>query len=317
MKKNIPVVDVGASVRGHLQFLARQRGEDFQFVLTRYANERFLYRLSVSPHAERFVLKGAALFTLWTGKPHRATRDLDLLGFGESGPERLREVFSEVLAQVVPADGMNFDVDTLAVSLIREEQEYGGVRIEVIARITSAKVRLQIDVGFGDAITPGAVMADFPPLLDHPSPRLRVYPRETVVAEKLEAMVQLGLANSRMKDFYDLFVLARDFDFDGVELVQAIRATFHRRRTPWPKTPPPALGKDFAGDPSKLTQWSGFLRKAGVRDAGDLAGTIAAVAVFLEGPLFAAARGTSFPAVWHAPGPWWFHSHKEGSSPEE
>lgn len=302
--KKTTTKDIGASVRARLLRLARERGEDFQLVLTRYANERLLFRLASSPHAGRFVLKGASLFTLWTGKPHRATRDLDLLGFGDSGVEHVREVFTVVLALDVSDDGVRFDLDTLSAGLIRDEQEYGGVRVEFVARVTNAQVRLQVDVGFGDAITPEATVVDFPALLDFPAPRLRAYPRETVVAEKLEAMVQLGMANSRMKDFYDLLVLARTFDFDGDLLTRAIRATFERRKTPLPTTTPVALTATFADDPTKKTQWSGFVRKAGVNDAGSLAEAVAAVAGFAERPLLAAAQGTSLSATWRAPGPW-------------
>ncbi|HOX46046.1 MAG TPA: nucleotidyl transferase AbiEii/AbiGii toxin family protein [Myxococcota bacterium] len=302
--KKTPAKDIGASVRARLLRLAREQGEDFQLVLTRYANERLLFRLASSKHAGRFVLKGASLFTLWTGKPHRATRDLDLLGSGDPGEEHMRQVFAEVLALDVPDDGVRFDLGSLSVGLIREEQEYGGVRIEFVARVTNAKVRLQVDVGFGDAITPDATMVDFPALLDFPAPRLRAYPRETVVAEKLEAMVQLGMANSRMKDFYDLLVLARDFGFEGDLLVRAIRATFERRKTPLSMTLPVALTNTFAEDPTKKTQWSGFVRKAGVEDAGSLAETIRAVAAFAEMPLLAAAQGAPLSATWLASGPW-------------
>jgi predicted nucleotidyltransferase component of viral defense system len=224
--------NIGASVRARLLGLARHRGDDFQLLLTRYANERLLYRLGKSHHGSRFVLKGAALFTLWTGKPHRATRDVDLLGFGDPSVPHVRSVLTEVLSLDVGDDGVAFDVGSLEVGPIREEQEYGGVRAIVVARLASARVRLQIDIGFGDAITPAAVEVEFPTLLDFPPPRLRAYPPATVVAEKLEAMVQLGIANSRMKDFYDIVVLSRMFEFDGQLLVQAIRATFERRKTP-------------------------------------------------------------------------------------
>ena len=302
--KKTPTKDIGASVRARLLRLARERGEDFQLVLTRYANERLLFRLASSPHAGRFVLKGASLFTLWTGKPHRATRDLDLLGFGDSGVDHVRQVFTEVLALDVADDGVRFDLDTLVAGLIRDEQEYGGVRVELVARVTNAQVRVQVDVGFGDAITPEATMVDFPALLDFPAPRLRAYPRETVVAEKLEAMVQLGMANSRMKDFYDILVLARTFDFDGDLLTRAIRATFERRKTPLPTSLPVALTATFADDPTKKTQWSGFVRKAGVDDAGSLAETVMAVAVFAEKPLMAAVGDYRLTATWYAPGPW-------------
>jgi hypothetical protein len=251
-----PPKDIGASVRARLLRLARERGEDFQLVLTRYANERLLFRLASSRHGPRFVLKGAALFTLWTGKPHRATRDLDLLGFGDPGVDHVREVFAEMLALDVADDGVRYDLGSLAVGLIREEQEYGGVRVELVARITNAQVRLQVDVGFGDAITPEASVVEFPPLLDFPA------------------------------------------------LARAIRATFERRRTPLPTTMPVALTVAFAEDSTKKTQWSGFVRKAGVRDAGSLAETIAAVRAFIEAPLASAVNGTLAPGTWRAGGAW-------------
>ena len=298
--RKTPSGDLGASVRARLLRIAREHGEDYQLVLTRYANERLLYRLAASKHGSRFVLKGAALFTLWTGRPHRATRDLDLLGFGEPGETQMREVWTEVLALGVPDDGVRFELDSLAVSVIREEQAYGGFRIEVVARLTTAQVRVQVDVGFGDAITPEASVVEFPPLLDFPAPRLRAYPRETVVAEKLDAMVQLGMANSRMKDFYDVAVLARDFEFDSALLVSAIRATFERRKTPLPTTVPVALTSAFAEDAMKKTQWAGFVRKSGVRDAGSLEATIAAVAAFATLPLAAAAAGSNTSLRWRA-----------------
>jgi hypothetical protein len=239
------------------------------------------------------------------GKPHRATRDLDLLGFGEPGVGPIQETFAQVLRlDVADADGVQFDLDSLRVELIREDQEYGGVRVEVIARVTAAQVRLQVDVGFGDAVTPEATVVEFPALLDFPAPRLRAYPRETVVAEKLDAMVQLGMANSRMKDFYDVAVLARDFAFEGDLLVRAIRATFERRKTLLPTTLPVALTTTFAEDPTKKTQWSGFVRKAGIRDAGSLAETVAAVAAFSGPPLMAASRGVFDGTTWGAAGQW-------------
>lgn len=173
MKK--PPKDIGASVSAKLLRLARERGDDFQLVLTRYANERLLYRLALSRHGSRFVLKGAALFTVWTGSPHRATRDLDLLGFGDPTEAHMRDVFADVLAVKVVDDGVVFDPQTLEVGPIREAQAYGGVRLKTIARIASAKVPLQIDVGFGDVVTPDATVVDFPPLLDFPAPRLRAY----------------------------------------------------------------------------------------------------------------------------------------------
>ncbi len=296
--------DVGASVRSRLLRLARERGEDFQLVLTRYANERLLYRLASSAHASRFVLKGATLFTLWTGEPHRATRDVDLLGLGDPSEEYIRSAFAEIVAMEVDDDGVRFDATTIEVGPIREEQDYGGVRVLLIAQVTSAKVRLQVDVGFGDAITPDAVKVDFPPLLDFPAPRLRAYPRETVVAEKLEAMVKLDQANSRMKDFYDLIVLSQMFAFDGELLVRAIAATFARRGTPLPTGLPVALTLEFTDDRMKITQWGAFLRKSGAPSPGALRDVAATIARFVEEPLAAATTGSAFAKCWAPGGPW-------------
>lgn len=303
MKNALPT-DVGASVRTRLLRLARERGEDFQLVLTRYANERLLFRLATSRHGSLFVLKGAALFTLWTGKPHRATRDLDLLGFGDPGEDHIREVFTEVLTLGVEDDGVRLDPSALEVEPIRESQEYGGIRVSTVARITTAKVRLQVDIGFGDAITPEPHMVELPPLLDGPAPRIRAYPRETVVAEKVEAMVQLGLVNSRMKDFYDLVVLAKTFDFEGEVLARAIRATFDRRGTPFPVVRPVALTPVFYGDATKVLQWAGFIRKSRAPEVGSLPEAIADVTAFIEPPLVAARTQKRFVAWWRAGGPW-------------
>ncbi len=296
--------NVGASVRARLLRLARDRGDDFQLLLLRYVNERLLYRLATSEHAPRFVLKGAALFTGWTGQPHRATRDVDLLGLGDPSEAAIRDVFASVIATNAIDDGVVFDTTSLEVSQIREDQAYGGVRVVLVARVTAAKVSLQIDVGFGDVITPEALSMEFPPLLDFPAPRLRAYPRETVVAEKVEAMVQLGIANTRMKDFYDVVLLARLFEFDGEILARAMRATFGRRGTPLPTAPPVAFTSVFANDASKRAQWSAFVRKSGALDANDLPTTIAAVVAFVEAPLRGAVGGGPFALRWRPGGPW-------------
>lgn len=255
--------NIGASVRAKLLKLSKERREDHQLLLVRYANERLLHRLVSSPHAASFILKGAALFTVWTGRAHRATRDIDFLGFGEPTIVRLRSVFDDVLRVEVDDDGVRFDVASLEIGPIREDQEYGGVRITLRAEIAGAQVRLQVDVGFGDVITPGPEVVEFPALLDFAAPKLRAYPRPTVVAEKLEAMVKLGIANSRMKDFYDVVIMSRTFAFDGDELARAIRATFERRGTALPDGLPLALTDEFAGDATKRAQWAGFVRKAG------------------------------------------------------
>jgi len=226
--------NVAASVRQRLLNRSRQTGEDFQLLFTRYAIERLLFRLAASEHRDAFVLKGAMLFALWTGEMHRPTRDLDLLGFGDSGEGRLRAVFETLCGVAVMDDGLTFAADSVAVEPIREDQEYGGQRVTVAVTLGQPRIVLQVDVGFGDAVTPAAEEVEYPTLLGMEPPRLRAYPKETVVAEKLEAMVKLGLANTRMKDFYDVLVMARTFPFDGDTLRRAITATFARRGTAVP-----------------------------------------------------------------------------------
>jgi hypothetical protein len=292
-------------VRQRLLNFSRQSGEEFQRLLTRYAAERLLDRLSRSEHAGRFVLKGALLFMLWTGELHRPTRDLDLLGFGESSPEGLAEVFRSLCALEVADDGLVFSADSVAVEPIREEQEYGGQRVKLEARLGQARIDLQVDVGFGDVITPGAETIAYPTLLGMEPPRLRAYPRETVVAEKLEALVKLGLANSRMKDFFDLAILARSFPFPGPILRDAIQATFQRRGTMIPVAPPIALTDAFATDGTKRTQWTAFVSRNGLEGkAGELGQVLGELAAFLGPPMIAAADGAGFPGHWEAGGPW-------------
>ena len=280
-----------ASIRARLLNLARDRKEDFQLVLVRYANERLLFRLSRSQHASNFVLKGAALFTVWMEAPHRPTRDLDFLGFGTDDAVRIQSVFGDVIAIEFPDDGIEFLRDSLRVEPIREDQEYGGKRVTLRATLAGAQIALQVDVGFGDAITPKAETVEFPTLLDLPPPSLRVYPKETVVAEKLEALVTLGMGNSRMKDFFDLAFLSRIFEFDGLLLSQAVVATFARRGTPIPDAAPVALTPAFSTDSSKMTQWKAFLAKGGL-EAAALDETMATIARFLM-PVIDQARSKS------------------------
>ncbi|MGV3623019.1 MAG: nucleotidyl transferase AbiEii/AbiGii toxin family protein [Archangium sp.] len=220
--------NVAASVKNKLLALSKERSEAFDLVLSRYAIERVLYRLSKSTHVNEFIVKGATLFVLWTGAPHRATRDLDLLGKGNSDMSRLATTFTEVLATEVEDDGLTFDDDVRA-SRIKEGAEYEGVRLQLVAHLGSARIPVQIDVGFGDAVTPAPRVTEFPTMLDASAPKLRAYAMETVVAEKLHAMVALDVANSRMKDFFDLWLLSRRFDFDGELLTRAVRVPYARR----------------------------------------------------------------------------------------
>ncbi len=296
---------MAASVRQRLLNMSRKTGEDFQLLLTRYAVERLLYRLAGSEHAGQFVLKGAMLFALWTGEMHRPTRDLDLLGFGDSSEDRLAEVFRSLCSAAVPDDGLTFSPETVTVQPIREEQEYGGQRVKLEVRLGGARVDLQVDVGFGDAVTPRPEAVTFPTLLGMDGPRLRAYPRETVVAEKLEALVKLGLTNSRMKDFYDLAIMARTFPFAGPVLRDAIRATFTRRQTAFPSGVPVGLTEAFAADQTKRRQWAAFRTRNGLGGRiGELGKLVRELSAFLRPPLAAAGTAEDFPEAWEPGGPW-------------
>lgn len=240
---------------------AKAIGVDPNLVLTRYGVERFLYRLSRSQHAERFVLKGALLLLAWLGETLRPTRDVDLLGFGELTDGELLAIFREVCGVVVEPDATIFDAASVKVAAIREDDAYGGQRVTVRGRIGTARVGVQVDIGIGDAVTPAPEWIEYPSLLDFPSPRLRAYPRETVLAEKLHAMVLLGTRNSRMKDYYDVFALLRDGGHAEALLTRAIAATFVRRRTALPEGVPVGLSDVFSGDPERQAQWRAFLAK--------------------------------------------------------
>ena len=265
------VRNIGASVRARLLRIGKEKDRNFDLVLTHYAIERLLYRLAQSRHADRFVLKGALLLMTWFGEPFRGTRDLDLLGHGDPAPDAVLDVFKEILGQDQP-DGVVFDTDAARVSRIRQENEYGGLRIRATADIGGARIPVNVDVGFGDAMEPPAEWLDYPVLLDMPSPRLRGYARETVVAEKFQAMVDLGMANSRMKDYYDLWIIGRAFEIDRSRLARAISATFARRGTAIPDAGA-GLGcrKTFADDDAiKRHQWDSFKQWSGVSIPGHL-----------------------------------------------
>jgi predicted nucleotidyltransferase component of viral defense system len=251
--------NVGASVRQRLLNLAHARGQPMELLLTRYALERLLHRLSLSSHRDRFVLKGAMLLATWFDEPHRATRDVDLLGFGDPAHDSLLGTFREVMA-IEADDGVSFDLKGLRIEAIREEVEYGGARLRTTAALAGARIPITVDIGFGDAVEPGVEDIDLPVLLDMPSPHLRAYPPETVIAEKVHAMVVLGTANSRMKDYYDVWRLTRAFEFEPARLRRAIAATFARRSTALPAEVPDGLSASFAADAGKQRQWDAFSR---------------------------------------------------------
>ncbi len=273
-----------ASLQARLLTRAKARGEDFSLVLSRYAVERFLYRLSLSPARDRYRLKGALLFDLWFDVPHRPTRDADFLSFGPADAETLASAVREICG-IAADDGMAFDPASIKIEEIREQAGYGGLRVRLVGLLGKARCSVQLDVGYGDAVTPGPEEVVYPTLLDdQPAPRLRAYPRATVVAEKLEAMVGLGMANTRMKDYFDVRALAREGTLDAQLLGDAIAATFTRRRTMLPPGVPLGLSEEFARDAAKLNQWKAFLRKNRL-DAPALEEVVAEVRDFLAEPM--------------------------------
>lgn len=295
--------NIAASVRARLLELARQRGVEFQLLLSEFAIERLLYRLGVSRHADRFGLKGAALFRLWSEDRSRATWDLDLFGQGTNNVDDVVEMVQD-LCGIRADDGIEFDPDSASGEEIRAADEYAGVRVRLEGHIAEARIPVQVDVGFGDAIVPLPTREVYPTLLDHTPPSILVYPRETVVAEKLEAMVSLGVTNSRMKDFYDLHRLASLTAFDGATLVRAIRTTFERRRTTIPDGEPLVLSSGFLSAPERQVQWRAFLRRGRLeapQNAGELTEQLR---TFLLPVLAAAGRHGVYEAVWGPGGPW-------------
>jgi hypothetical protein len=258
--------NLAASVKARLLALARSRGETFNDLLTRYGIERLLYRIGRSSQTDQFLLKGAMLFVLWDDRMPRPTRDIDLLAFGSTDAEEVVARFREIMRIEVDPDGLEFDADTVRAEELRDDEAYRGLRVKLIARLGKADIPLQIDLGTGDAVTPGPIDADFPTLLDFPAPHVRAYPIYTVVAEKFEAMVALGVRNTRMKDFFDVRFLAGRFAFDGITLHKAIRATFERRKTELTASPYP-LSNAFAAETEKQTQWAAFLRRNGLEKA--------------------------------------------------
>lgn len=293
------------SVKQRLLNLSRAEGEPFNALLVRYGVERLLYRLTQTPHAKDFVLKGATLFAAWTGKPHRPTQDVDLLGFGAPEGERLVSVFRDVCRAAVAPDGLEFEAESVSAAPIRENNLYDGIRVRLTATLGKARVEVQIDVGFGDAIHPALVEQTLGPLLDFPAPVIRAYPPESVVAEKLHAIVVLGMANSRMKDYFDLWTMCRTMRFDGRTLSGAIKATFERRATALPEERPVGLTSAFAGDASKRSQWTAFIGKLpGEQDTPDLADVVAKIWAFVMPVAEHRASGSEFESVWVPPGPW-------------
>lgn len=296
--------DLDASILARLRAIAQQRQEEFQVTLTQYCLERLLARLAVSTHRERFILKGALLLRVLIEQVRRVTRDLDLLGFGSSEAADIEQTMREICATQVEPDGVRFDVDTLKVAPIREGQEYGGQRVTITAFIKTVRMPLQIDIGFGDSVVPGAVAISYPTMLGSERPRLRGYPLETVVAEKCQALVVLGLLNTRMKDFHDLYLISRSQTFDGASLLRALTATFKRRGTQHPTGEPTGLTDAFATDAGKQALWRAYLTRDGLTDVPALGEVVRELRTFVMPVLTAMRDHTPAPEKW-APGRGW------------
>ncbi len=299
------LANLPASIHQRLLTRAKQEGRPLQELLQYYAIERFLFRLGQSPYADKFYLKGAMMLRVWESPIARPTMDVDLMGRVAASEERLSAIIGEICSQDCPDDGVQFDSKTIHAEVIRVDAEYQGIRVRFVAYIGKMRVPMQVDVGFGDKIIPAPMWINFPTLLDFPSPHLLAYPPEAAVAEKFQAMVTLDIANSRMKDFYDIWTLARRKDFQGQPLSQAIAATFERRKTPMPTDAPTGLTKIFAEDSAKQTQWNAFLRKGRLSEIGtSLEHVVSFTRDFLMPPTIAAATGKPFTMHWPAGGPW-------------
>jgi hypothetical protein len=290
------------SAQARLVAHARQIGVDPNLILARYANERILHRISRSRHAERFVLKGAMLLVAWLGEMIRPTRDVDLLGFGDLTDAAIATTFAEVVTVDVEPDGVTFDPSSIVVAPIRVEDAYGGKRVTIAGHLGPARLRVQIDIGIGDAVFPDPQWLDYPSLLDLPRPRLRAYRPETSIAEKLHAMTTLGSKNSRMRDFFDVRALAARERFEGRTITRAIRTTFEKRDVKIPKAPL-ALTPAFTEVEGKRDQWNGFLRKNGFPST-PFEDVIHDVSEFLLPVISNLVAGRDFEKNWPPGGPW-------------
>jgi predicted nucleotidyltransferase component of viral defense system len=291
--------DLAASVRARLLGMATPGTNDFQDLLVRYALERLLYRLSSSDYRNRFILKGAMLFAAWSPHPHRVTRDLDLLGFGPPDVQEFETIFRALCAVQVEPDGLVYRPETVRGERIREEDEYQGIRVTLQVLLKKTRIPVQVDVGTGDSVIPAPEEVEYPTLLGFPAPHVRAYSRYTVIAEKLETIVAKGILNSRMRDFYDIWALSRQFAFEGGVLRAAAEATFARRQTPIPKESPESLKPEFAQDAQKQQQWQAFLEKTRLfAGTEDFVAVIAALHDFLLPVLTALAQDREFNRVW-------------------
>jgi hypothetical protein len=303
-----------ASIQGRLLNRSRAAGEEHQFLLQRYAGERFLFRLGKSAHREHFILKGAMLFGLWGGSAYRPTRDLDFTGYGESAIPAVLACIRDICSVGVEEDGITFDLTDLQAGPIREEAEYGGLRVTFLALLGRSRIPMQIDIGFGNAIQPGPTDEEYPTLLDGTArPTIRAYPQEAVVAEKLHALAVIGEGNSRMKDLYDLNALASQFGFNGARVAGAISATFERRRTEIATALPAGLTARFYSDNARAGLWRAYVTRNRLPGAPDLIAVGERLIGFLAPVWSGIAADLSFDGAWPPGGPWTIDGNVEES----
>lgn len=295
--KNVP-----ASVRQRLLNRAKSDKRPFNELLQYYAMERFLYRLSRSAHADRFILKGALMLRIWHAPELRPTMDIDMLGRTNNEEATIIAQIRDILIVDVEEDGLAFDPGSTRAERITEDSEYEGIRIRFLCTLGSARIHMQLDIGFGDVVYPEPAESKFPTILDSLAPRLLCYSRESTIAEKLETMARLSVLNSRMKDFYDIWLLSRQFDFNGTDLADAVRLTFERRGTALPEEVE-AFTESFIL--AKQAQWAAFLKRLGqVHVPASFGEIVTQVDLFLSPVIAVHTKGRPHPAKWTAPGPW-------------
>lgn len=303
MKKDIK--NLQSSIRARLQNKAKETNRSFSEILQYYGMERFLYRFSRSKYADKFILKGALMFTVWQVSERRTTLDIDFLAYYDNQITSIEKVIKDMCEIKVEPDGLIFDAGTVKGQTIRENMDYEGVRVKFVGFLERSRIPMQIDMGFGDVIYPKPDVIDYPVILDFPKPHLKGYPMGSVVSEKFESMVKMGLLNSRMKDFYDIWIMMHQFDFNGEYLAKALKKTFKYRKTPLPQEGPMFAEEIYDEKSDRQTLWKAFLKKGDIKHAPEkLSTTAKEIEKFLIKPLDAIKKEHKFNKLWKAPGPW-------------
>jgi predicted nucleotidyltransferase component of viral defense system len=303
MRKDIKNIE--ASVRGQLQNKAKETNRPFAEVLQYFGMERFLYRLSRSEYADNFILKGALMFTVWHVHERRTTLDIDFLARFDNQVASIERMIKDVCKTDVISDGLVFDSNSVKGQRIKEDADYEGVRVKFAGYLQRSRIPMQIDIGFGDRIYPGAKAIEYPAILDFPKPHLKGYPAESVISEKFEAMIKLGVLNSRMKDFYDIWLIMRLFDFDGSKLTEALKRTFAHRKTAFPEDRKLFAEEIYEENSDRQTLWNAFLNKGDIKHAPQKLSSVAnEIEHFLLKPLDGVKKDQIFNKKWTAPGPW-------------